>query len=212
MRSSTTARRVPHYRAKQASPAERAKDLHTAFSDPEIRAVLTSIGGEDEIKVLRHLDPEVLAGNPKPFFGYSDNTNLHLFLWNLGLVSYQGGAVMVQFGRPGSMHPVTRQSIEQALFTRGSYVLDSPPTTTMRKVTGVGTLPSPRPTAVFEVVADGTAPKRQSPAPPGADAWRFSTFSSRRAATCSPRPPMRAASCSARLPRSCRQPSTCSGS
>jgi len=113
----------PTTRAAQASPAERAKDLHSAFGDPEIKAVLTSIGGEDEIKVLRHLDPEVLAANPKPFFGYSDNTNLHLFLWNLGLVSYQGGAVMVQFGRPGSMHPVTRQSIAQAMFTRGSYVL-----------------------------------------------------------------------------------------
>ncbi len=44
----------PTTRAEQASPAERAKDLHTAFSDPEIKAVLTSIGGEDEIKVLRH--------------------------------------------------------------------------------------------------------------------------------------------------------------
>ena len=33
---------------------------------------------------------------------------------------------MVQFGRPGSMHPVTRQSIERALFTRGSYVLGQP--------------------------------------------------------------------------------------
>ena len=64
--------------------------------------------------------------NPKPFFGYSDNTNLHLFLWNLGMVSYQGGAVMVQFGRPGSMHAVTRQSIERAMFTRGSYVLQQP--------------------------------------------------------------------------------------
>jgi len=33
---------------------------------------------------------------------------------------------MVQFGRPGSMHPVTRQSIERAMFTRGSYVLQQP--------------------------------------------------------------------------------------
>jgi len=37
--------------------------------------------------VLAHLDPDVLGASPKPFFGYSDNTNLHLFLWNLGLVS-----------------------------------------------------------------------------------------------------------------------------
>jgi muramoyltetrapeptide carboxypeptidase LdcA involved in peptidoglycan recycling len=58
-----------------------------AFAEPEIKAVIATIGGEDELKVLAHLDPEVLAANPKPFFGYSDSTNLHLFLWKLGLVS-----------------------------------------------------------------------------------------------------------------------------
>jgi muramoyltetrapeptide carboxypeptidase LdcA involved in peptidoglycan recycling len=41
---------------------------------------------------------DVLRARPKPFFGYSDNTNLRLLLWNLGLVSYLGGSVMVQFG------------------------------------------------------------------------------------------------------------------
>ena len=64
--------------------AERARDLHAAFADPEIKAVVASIGGEDELKVLRELDGERLAANPKPFFGYSDNTNLHLFLWSSG--------------------------------------------------------------------------------------------------------------------------------
>ena len=67
--------------------------------------MIATIGGEDEIKVLRHLDPEVFRANPKPFFGYSDNTNLLLYLWNLGIVGYHGGSVMVQFGRPGSMNP-----------------------------------------------------------------------------------------------------------
>ena len=38
--------KYPTNRAAQASPAERAKDLHSAFGDPEIKAVLTSIGGE----------------------------------------------------------------------------------------------------------------------------------------------------------------------
>ncbi len=111
-------------RAARATPAERAADIHAAFADPGIKAVITSIGGDDEIKVLPHLDPAVLASNPKPFFGYSDNTNLHLMLWNLGLVSYHGGAVMVQFGRPAAMHPATRRSLERALFTRGTCVLE----------------------------------------------------------------------------------------
>ena len=114
----------PTTRAPEASPAARAADIHAAFADPEIKGVVASIGGEDQLKVLAHLDPEVLSRNPKPFFGYSDNTNLHLFLWRLGIVSYHGGAVMVQFGRPGSMHPATRRSLEQALFTHGTYVLE----------------------------------------------------------------------------------------
>ena len=86
----------------------------TAFTDPDIRAVIASIGGEDELKVLAHLDPDLLAASPKPFFGYSDNTNLHLFLWNLGLVSYLGGSIMVQFGWPLAMHPVPRQLLERS--------------------------------------------------------------------------------------------------
>jgi len=113
----------PTTRAPEASPAERARDLHAAFVDLEVNAVLASIGGEDELKVLRELDPDLLAANPKPFFGYSDNTNLHLFLWNLGIVSYHGGAVMVQLARAGSMHPLTQRSLEQALFTHGAYDL-----------------------------------------------------------------------------------------
>ena len=36
----------PTTRAAQASPAERAKDLHSAFGDPEIKAVLTNMAGK----------------------------------------------------------------------------------------------------------------------------------------------------------------------
>jgi len=77
----------PTTRAPDASPAERAHDIHAAFADARIKAVFATIGGEDQLKVLAHLDAELLARHAKPFFGYSDNTNLHLFLWNLGIVS-----------------------------------------------------------------------------------------------------------------------------
>ena len=116
----------PTTRAPRATPAERAADIHAAFADPDIKAIVASIGGEDELKVLAHLDPDVLRAGPKPFFGYSDNTNLHLFLWNLGLVSYYGGSVMVQFGWPVAMHPTSRRSLERAMFTRASYRLEAP--------------------------------------------------------------------------------------
>ena len=53
--------------------------------------------------------------------GYSDNSNLLLFLQNLGIVSYHGGSVMVELGRPGAMHPLTADSLRAALFTSGEY-------------------------------------------------------------------------------------------
>jgi muramoyltetrapeptide carboxypeptidase LdcA involved in peptidoglycan recycling len=116
----------PTTRATVASPAARAADLHAAWADPEVKVVIATIGGEDELKVLGHLDPARFTAQPKPFLGYSDNTNLHLYLWNLGLVSFHGGAVMVELGRPCAMHPTTRASLEHALFTAGTFVLEPP--------------------------------------------------------------------------------------
>ncbi len=114
----------PTTRAVKASPQERAADVSAAFADPGIKAILATCGGDDQIKVLRYLDADVLAASPKPTFGYSDNVNLHLFLWNLGQVSYHGGSVMVQLGRPGELHPKTRLSLERALFGHGEFPLD----------------------------------------------------------------------------------------
>jgi muramoyltetrapeptide carboxypeptidase LdcA involved in peptidoglycan recycling len=114
----------PTTRAAEASPAERANDIHAAFADPQIKAVLATCGGDDEIKVLRYLDADLLASNPKPTFGYSDLVNLHLFLWNLGIVSYHGGSIMVQLGRPGRIHAATRGSIERALLGSGTHRLE----------------------------------------------------------------------------------------
>lgn len=127
-------KRIYNYLFRRLGSWSEAED---AFADPAIKAVMASIGGEDELKVLAHLDHELLARNPKPFFGYSDNTNLHLFLWNLGVVSYHGCAIMVQLGRPGSMHPLTRESIERALFAHETYALmPAVPSTPTRKATG----------------------------------------------------------------------------
>ncbi|WP_327640293.1 LD-carboxypeptidase [Kribbella sp. NBC_00482] len=113
----------PTTRKLQSTPQERAADLHAAWSDPSIRAVFASIGGDDQITVLKHLDPAVFQAGPKPFFGYSDNTNLLNFLYSLGLPAFHGGSVMVQFGRGGAMHPDTERSLRAAMFTGGEFDL-----------------------------------------------------------------------------------------
>lgn len=113
----------PTTRQMGATPEARAADIHAAFADPAIKAVIATIGGDDQMTVLPHLDRSLLSANPKPFFGYSDNTNLLLLLRNAGIVGYHGGSVMVEFGRPGAMHPLTADSLRAALFTSGEYEL-----------------------------------------------------------------------------------------
>ena len=113
----------PTTRRMGATPRERAADLHAAFADPDVKAVISSIGGDDQITVTPLLDAELLRANPKPFFGYSDCTNLLVFLWNLGIVGYHGGSVMCEFGRPGALHPVTERSLRAALLGSGPYDL-----------------------------------------------------------------------------------------
>jgi muramoyltetrapeptide carboxypeptidase LdcA involved in peptidoglycan recycling len=116
----------PTTRAARAAPAERAADLMAAFADPTIGAVLATIGGDDQITVLPHLDPAIVRANPKPFAGYSDNTNLLNWLWRIGVVAYHGGSTMVHLGRAGRPHPISLQSLRAALIDRGDLTLTAP--------------------------------------------------------------------------------------
>lgn len=106
----------PTTRQLGASPTDRARDLNAAFADPAIRAVLATIGGSDQITVLRHLDPELVRADPKPFFGFSDNTNLLNWLWFHGVAAYHGGSTQIHLGRGGGLHPVSLGSLRAALF------------------------------------------------------------------------------------------------
>ncbi len=99
-----------------ASPEERAADVMAAFADPDIRAVLATIGGDDQITLLKHLDPEIVRTDPKPFLGYSDNTNLLNWLSFHGVEGVYGGSTQVHLGpgtRPDAEHLT---SLHAALF------------------------------------------------------------------------------------------------
>lgn len=113
----------PTTRQINSSPEDRAFDVMAAFSDPDIKAIIASIGGNDQIKIIKYLHAEVIARNPKAFFGFSDNTHLHVYLSNLGVPSYYGGAIMTQFAFQQGMQPLTVDSLNRALFEGGEMRL-----------------------------------------------------------------------------------------
>lgn len=116
----------PTTRQLGASAEARAADVTDAFADRSIRAVLATIGGDDQITVVPHIHTEVLAANPKPFLGYSDNTNLHNLLWGLGIPSYYGGSTQVHLGAGPGLDEVHRVSLRAALLDGGLIELTEP--------------------------------------------------------------------------------------
>jgi muramoyltetrapeptide carboxypeptidase LdcA involved in peptidoglycan recycling len=113
----------PTTRQLGASPQARAADLMAAFADPGIKAILATIGGDDQITVLPFLEPGVVTASPKAFAGFSDNTNLLNWLWNLGVAGYHGGSTMLHLGRAGGLHPVSLSSLRAALLDGGELQL-----------------------------------------------------------------------------------------
>lgn len=116
----------PTTRQLGASAEARGADVTAAFADPTIRAVLATIGGDDQVTVVPHVDADVVAANPKPFLGYSDNTNLHNFLWNLGVPSYYGGSTQVHLGPGPHLDEVHLLSLRAALLDGGVIELTEP--------------------------------------------------------------------------------------
>lgn len=106
-----------------ASGEERSRDLIDAFKDKDIKAVIASIGGDDQVTYVKNLPPEPFIENPKAFFGYSDNSHLCNFLFLNGIPSYYGASLLTQFAMQVEMDPFTVEFINHALFDEGEFEL-----------------------------------------------------------------------------------------
>src|SRR5215475_4320397 len=116
----------PTTRMAGAAPKARAADINAAFADPAVRGVLAVIGGEDQITVIPHLDAELARGDPKPFLGMSDNTNLHHWLWANGVASFYGGSSQVHLGPGPGVDDVHARSLRAALVSGGTLEITDP--------------------------------------------------------------------------------------
>ncbi len=86
-------------------PEKRAADLHAAFQDPNIKAIIASIGGEDSIRTLPHINFELLLKHPKILMGFSDTTTLLAALNLRGLITFHGPTVMAGLAENGKPNP-----------------------------------------------------------------------------------------------------------
>ena len=116
----------PTTRQLDASPEARAADVNAAFADPSIRAIIATIGGDDQILVTPHLDPALAQADPKPFLGYSDNTNILNWLWQHDIAGFYGGTTQVHLGAGPAVDDVHLRSMRAALLDGGEIELTEP--------------------------------------------------------------------------------------
>jgi muramoyltetrapeptide carboxypeptidase LdcA involved in peptidoglycan recycling len=101
-------------------PEARAADVAAALADPAVRGVWCSIGGDDSIRILRHLDPSLPMKHPKVVVGFSDATPLLTWMrWN-GVVAYHGPSIMAGVAQWRSFPPEFGEQVRAVLFEGGA--------------------------------------------------------------------------------------------
>ena len=98
----------------------RVDDLHQAFQDPSIRAIISCVGGDDSIRLVDRIDFDLLRKNPKIFIGFSDSTITHFVCLKAGLRSYYGPSVLTNLATDGGPHPYMIDSIRKTLFQQAT--------------------------------------------------------------------------------------------
>ena len=74
-----------------SSIEDRVNDIHDAFSDRNVKAIMTAIGGYNSNELLNFIDYNLIKKNPKIFCGFSDITVLlNSISSKSGLVTYLG--------------------------------------------------------------------------------------------------------------------------
>ena len=109
-----TARADADYLRK--NPQVRAKDVNAAFADPEVKAIFTSIGGNDSVRILPYLDKEIIKNNPKILMGFSDTSTLHTFCSQLGLITFYGPSIMAGFSQMKNLPENFERHVKEILF------------------------------------------------------------------------------------------------
>ncbi|WP_178117918.1 LD-carboxypeptidase [Pseudomonas sp. R5(2019)] len=88
----------------------RLADLHAAFADPQVDAIICLRGGYGSMRLLDGIDFKLLRDNPKPFIGYSDITALHTAIARYaGFVTFHGAMLTSEL--LASRQPPTESSL-----------------------------------------------------------------------------------------------------
>lgn len=103
-----------------SSMKSRVDDLHDAFADKSIKAILCATGGYNSNDLLPYIDWKIIKNNPKPFIGASDITVLlNAIHAKTGITTYYGPN-FYKFGMKLGLE-YTLQYFKKGIFSSEAY-------------------------------------------------------------------------------------------
>jgi muramoyltetrapeptide carboxypeptidase LdcA involved in peptidoglycan recycling len=98
------------------TPQNRVDDIHSMFTDSEVKAIVAAIGGDHSCHLLPLLKFDLIRENPKVFMGFSDITVLNVAIWKeTGLVTFNGPALLTDFAEYPRMFEYTERHMLRVL-------------------------------------------------------------------------------------------------
>lgn len=84
---------------RSGSIKERAEELNELIRNPEIKCIMSTIGGMNSNSIVPYIDYEAFKKSPKIIIGYSDVTAILLAIYaKTGINTYYGPALVASFG------------------------------------------------------------------------------------------------------------------
>lgn len=95
---------------------ERAEELNELIRNPEVRCIMSTIGGSNSNSILPYIDYKALQKDPKVIIGYSDVTAILMGIYaKTGIKTYYGPALVASFGELFPYNEMTYKYFEDIL-------------------------------------------------------------------------------------------------
>lgn len=108
---------------------ERSRELNELIYNPEVKCIMSTIGGMNSNSILPFIDYEEIKKNPKIFIGYSDVTAILLGIYaKTGITTFYGPALVASFGEFSPLVDKTYEYFKDILIEKDKlpYILKTP--------------------------------------------------------------------------------------
>ena len=114
---------------RSGSIKERAEELNELIRNPEVKCIMSTIGGMNSNSILPYIDYEAFKRNPKIIIGYSDVTAILLAIYaQTGVNTFYGPALVPSFGELPPFVDHTYKYFQDIIMEeiRKPYVFEAP--------------------------------------------------------------------------------------